>query len=495
MAALLFTLGFVLMGLAWAVSLPYDGIADEEAHYVKAVATAHLEFAGTKVPLPKTNAQIPQTNAEQTLDLDENTRAYTIPAGLNPRDNVDCFILKPRQPASCLQTPGSAGTTRVETYVGSYPPLGYAVQGIFASFFGSPSHALMAARLGNGLVCASLWGMAAVGFLAGARRKGWLLAGLMSAITPSSVCLAWCVNPNGIEVAAAVAFIATLLSATRPDADPGTWWLVGAAGFVLGASRPITPIWLLTGTLTVVAFRGVMPFIRRLRAGGRPAAAAVVLSGLGGLSTIVWNLAMAVQAPAAKRDWPSIARAAWHSFWYLQAGVISQVDWGEVGGVGRLPRSWEILVGVFLAIGLAAGSWRQRAALVFAIVLYYVSMVGMIGLSVGSGFSIGGRYVLATAVALPLLSGEICQHKLPTWGRPFVILAALTVAESQMAVLYESSRRYAVGVSGTLKYLWSGSIWSPPGGWGLVMAFAVAGCLVLVAGAAFYSEGLRRSSG
>lgn len=490
-AALLLTAAFVLMGLAWAASLPYDGIGDEEAHYERAVATAHLELVGKKVPLPPGTDRLPPTSQIQVRYLYTNTRAFAVPKQLNPRDNVDCFILKPAQPASCLHTPGSSGTTTAQPYVGTYPPFSYLVPGILASFFTTPANALFAARIGNGLVCAAMWGLAAIGFLARSRRKGWLLTGLMCSITPSAVCLAWCVNPNGVEAAAALAFVATLLAATRSDAPASSWWLVGIAGFVLGASRPTTPIWLVTTTLTVIAFRGIRPFFRRLRAGGRPAAGAVTLVGLGGLSTILWDVALAAQAPAAHRDWLSLTREVWHSFWYLQAGVISQVDWGEVGGVGRLPRSWEILVAVFLVIALLVGSWRQRATVVLALCLYFFSMVGMLGLSMGSGFPIGGRYVLATAVVLPMLSAEICQWRLPRIGTVAAAVAALTVAESQMAVLFESSRRYAVGVRGTLKFLWSGSIWSPAGGWGLVMAFALAGCLVLAAGC-FFADGLSR---
>jgi hypothetical protein len=493
MAALLLVAAFILIGLAWAVSLPFQGVGDEEAHYDKALATAHLELGGKKVPLHQDISRLPRSSQLQALELHANTRAFTVPRQLNPRgDNADCFILKPTQPASCLRTPASAGTTYVETYVGTYPPFSYVVPGILARFFGNPAQALFAARIGNGLVCAVMWGLAAIGFLAGAKRKGWLLTGLMCSVTPSAVLLAWVVNPNGVEAAAGLAFVATLLAATRRDAPASTWWLVGVAGFVLAASRPNTPIWIITTTLTVVAFRGIKPFFRRLREGGRPAAGAVTLAGLGGLSTILWDVAMAADAPAAKRDWPSIAGATWHAFWYLQAGVISQVDWGEVGGVGRLPRSWEILVGVFLVVALLVGSWRQRAALVLAVCVYFLSMVGMAGLSVGSGFGIGGRYVLAIAVVLPILSAEICQWRLPRIGTVAAAFAALTVAESQMAVLFESSRRYAVGVRGTLKFLWSGSMWSPPGGWVLVIIFALAGCVVLGT-CCFFADSLSRS--
>ena len=472
-----FCAGLSLLGLAWTLATPFGGSADEVAHYVKALGAGGGDLAGTRVVPP------PGASSEATL-LASVSRVFRVPAALNPSspsDGVRCFIGNPARPASCAAAPTSTHTTSAVSYEGAFPPLAYVLPGVAARLESHPEAALLAARVANGLTCAVAWATGAAGFLAGTggRRRRWLLAGLVATVTPAAVFLAWDLNPNGPEAAAGVAFVALALAATRDRAPRWLWWAMGPVGFLLGASRPVSFLWVGFGLLVPLLLRGRGALLAARRA-GRAAVFGVGVAAAGALSTVVWDLAIGVHSTTGSRDWLAIADSGLHQFAALQAGAISQVDWGEVGLSGHLPLAWEVLVVGLVAAGLVGGTWRQRTGLVGISVAYLVVVVVMVGIKAGAGSPTGGRYLLAAAVALPLAAAEVCSHS-RLYPRPAVLAAAVVItAATQVATLYDSARRYAVGIHGNPAFLWAGAHWGAIDGWPLVAFVALAGVSLIV---------------
>jgi len=346
--------------------------------------------------------------------------------------------------------------------------------------FNSPAPALIAARLANGVTCGVLWVIAAAAFVATRARRGWLLTGLLLSVTPAAVALAWSVNPNGPEAAAGAAFVALALAATRPSAPRWTWWLMAPVGFFLASSRPASPAWVAFGFAVPVLLRG-RPALAAARQGGRAAAAGIGAGVLGAVLTGVWNLVIGASPASGHRDWVALAGATLREFQGLQAGVISQVDWGETGLSNHLYRPWELMVALLLVAGFLAGSRRQRVGLLGVAGAYLLACLGIVALVSASGYPPGGRFLMAPAVALPLAAAEVCQERTARLGTVALVAGVAVAGATQLAVLYESARRYAVGSNGRRDFLWSGTSWQALGGWPLAAALGLAGAVLLAA--------------
>ena len=88
------------------------------------------------------------------------------------------------------------------TYSGRYPPLYYAVVGLPTLVVHS-TDAVFLMRLLGALLCAVLLGLAYM-VLATWSQNRILAAGFLCALTPAAVYLGSVVNPNGLEIAAAI---------------------------------------------------------------------------------------------------------------------------------------------------------------------------------------------------------------------------------------------------------------------------------------------------
>jgi hypothetical protein len=468
----------VLLGVGWTLSTPLNGVADEQAHYDKALGTGGGELLGAPAP----PAPVGATSNERFLA--STSRTFTVPGYLDTKPGGYCFILRPEVPASCAGPIVADGATTVVTYVGAYPPLSYVLGGLVARRMSTPAAAWTAARLANGVTCTALWVAAAAVYLSGRRHRRLLLFGLLAGVTPAAMQLGWCYNPNGIEAAAGLATCAAALAATRPDGGRSAWWVLGAAGFVLGASRPVSFVWVAFILLVPVALRGPGAVLAALRRRRRAAVTAVTAACVGAGSTVVWDLVEAVHSPSAQRDWVTIVSLTWHQWLSLQDGAATQLDWGELGLAGHLHTPWLLMVAALIAFALLVGGWRERLGLLLVTIGYFGVSVGLVGLSYGSGFPTGGRYLLATGVALPLAAAEVAAGRSRRYEVVGVAAGAglVVLAGTQVWALYESGRRYAVGVSGPATYfLGTGRGWVPPGGWVVCDVAVVVGAATMAA--------------
>jgi hypothetical protein len=139
---------------------------------------------------------------------------------------------------------------------------------------------------------------------------------------------------------------------------------------------------------------------------------------------------------------------------------------------------------VVLAARLARG--RERVVvLALAAGALVVLPVALQSLSFRfTGFGLQARHFLGFAVAVPLLAGDIVTRhamQLDARVRRVLPLAAGTVAGVvQFGAWWFYARRSAVGVDGPFAFLGKAE-WTPWAGWGLWLAFALVGSLLLAA--------------
>ncbi len=451
-----------LFGLAWAVTDPLGAAPDEPAHYIRALATGAGDWRGT----PATWSDAPITPAQQTY-LDSTTRRFRVPAQLSPvGTTLPCFALKPTVPANCSDVPTRPGHHFNETYVGAYQPVPYLLPGLAARLGNSESSGFRFARLAALAACLALIAAALFAYVDTLGR----LASAALALTPSALFLMGSLNSSGIEYASAMALTAALLAALRRGRG---WVLVCVAGSVLAWSRPTGPAEV--GFLFVVSALS-RPVALRARAAKWSLALLVTAAA----SSSLWHFASGLRGSSGI---PDVRRIAVR----VLTQQVAAFGWtGEVSAPRPVAWLWLLAIASLLMVAARRRPWPVGIAGVG-----YLAMLGaLIIVNAGTGFGVGGRYLLPLLPLLPLVAGEV----VPYWRR-WCTAAVLAVWPLAQALgWFVNSRRYAVGIRGPIAF-WHGAAWSPPGGWPCWLAVvAIATVSGLWIGGA-RSLGPRRKSG
>ncbi len=226
-----FFVAFFLLGAAWAVATPYEGVPDEDMHVMRASGVWYGGF------FPHPTAAAFTTGAYQPVPRGMVTV-------LDWRiDSTKTANLITRQPSADHHIVW-AGTS-----AGRYHPLYYVLVG-WPMRFWSGWAALLVARLTSALIIAALLAWAATIAIRYSRRS-LALAGVLVAVTPLVLHLAGGVNPSGLEIASGILLFTALIPVvTRTGPPPRS--LVHTAGFaavVLAQARTPGPLWLLIGAV------------------------------------------------------------------------------------------------------------------------------------------------------------------------------------------------------------------------------------------------------
>lgn len=467
--------GWALISLAWLVANPPFAAPDEATHYLRALSVGGGTLIGKETSKPPT-AVIPQ----QQRNLDEISRAVTIPGRLAPPD-AGCYIRDPRVPATCVDESGEppSGTIGAVTYVGDYQPLPYLLPAALTHIGGRAAAADRFGRLGILLPSIALLALA-VALLWDPVTGGASLLGAVVAVTPMALYCAGSLTGSGIEIAAGISLLAALLRVRR-DGDCAPAWVLAAAGVsgaVLALSRSASPAWLVLAVLLFVALVGP-------RAAGRLLVRRRAAQLAGG--TLVVALAL-------NRVWeslygPSLSLGLANGRQALRDGLDQLRGLGDqlVIGYGYLEfkpplvlsLGWLALVAVLVAAALAVAGRRERivlaataaAAPLIPVVLYVVYLRH-------TGFGVQGRHVLPIIVAVPLLAGELVRERWEQLAsrvrRALLVGVPVLASAGQVVAWWLNERRAAVGVDGPLWFL-GDAAWSPPVRWGICILLVVAG--------------------
>jgi hypothetical protein len=464
----------VLLFAGWAFATPLGSVPDEPAHIIKAASIWQGQLRGHQVPLDPVN-----------LPLDITAEMLRTPYSYSQVYQNTCSAFYPDITAACA--PPMAGTDQVilaRSAAGPYPPLFYALVGWPTRLF-TASVGVYVMRLASAAACAAL---AALALLALRRRVGPQLAfvAVTVAITPELAFLAGSVNPNGLEIAGALACWAGLASVAGDVADGRevrrvdlVATLAGTAGLAL--SRSLGPFFTVAVVAAVLLAHGraAIGLVRRramVRVLG--AIAAIVVAGT---AWVVWSGHLS-SVPGGEIDHTRtvVQQLVERTDDWVQQ-MIAVFGWLDTGPV--LPAVWGWLAALALVLGLVwlfARGWRGVWTLLLVPIVVLTPVIIQYPGAAEQGIAWQGRYGLALGVGVPVMAVVAlgrAQGFRPELARRLVGAVALFALVGHTMSAYTSMRRYAVGVSGPVRF------WAAPGAWAPPLGYAalIGGLIVTMA--------------
>jgi Predicted membrane protein (DUF2142) len=486
---------FALLAGLWALASPVFSVPDENAHATKAIAQAHGQVIGYTVPGVK----------HIVVDL---------PDGYEYSPHMLCFAYHPEQPANCgVELGDPSGSETFNTWVGAYNPIYYAAVG-WPSLLFDGNASIYAMRIASVLLGAALLALAFQAAVAGASAR-WTPLAVGFAAAPMCLYLIGSVNPNGAELAAAVALWMGLLRLLESfDPDPVRrpalprwylWLIVTIASVVLVNARSLGPLWL----VIVVALCFVMSgwqSVRHLFATKWSYAWLAVIA-VGGLFSVAWTLSGgSLSAQAEASDAPLVGGTFWqgltHTFRmtpdYLQQAI------GYFGWFDAPLPVWVywFFVAAFAALVLPAmAALRGRALVALLTVLAAAVVVPPLiqGYSVGqTGIIWQGRYGLFLYLGIAIAAAWLLERRagpLDVVGSRLSWIAAGLLAVFGTLAFGLVLVRYVIGARSPLGEMLSNPQWEPPFGWiPLVVTYGVVSVVFAVTIGAASSRAARREA-
>jgi hypothetical protein len=461
-----FVLCAALSGL-WAVATPPFASPDEPAHAIRAAAVARGELKGTET--------------HGVPGVRDGAVFYRVPKVFSRADDVGCFAFKRDTSASCLYLGHPSGTARVATTAGNYPPAYYLLVGLPSRPFNS-SISLYVMRLVSVLLAAALLA-SAIATLDRFARPRLMALGVAVAVTPMVLFLGGTVNPNAVEIAAAIAawisVVAIASEAGRGAVDSRLVVRATVALGILSLTRTISPLWVVAIVAAGLMLAGWSATRGLLRARAVQIGAGVV--ALSVLAQLAWTqyanpLASAESTSANGLSSYFIRRTVIGNGADLYRGMIGVFGWLDTPSPFGVTVLWTLVLGLVVVLGLAVATRREVVVLSGLLVLtVIVPIVAGVVEAHSNGFFWQGRYTLPLAVGVPIVAaaaaarsslGSTLPSRLPIIG--VGLLALCHVTDFAQAL-----RRYTVGYDGGIMF-WSHAQWSPPVGalW-LTLGFVV----------------------
>ena len=474
---------FAALATIWSLASPIFSVPDENAHAMKAVAQVRGQVIGYQVEGVK----------HTVVDL---------PAEYSYTPQTVCFAYVPTQPANCGVELGDAGGTNwFSTWVGAYNPLYYYAVG-WPSVILDGSAGIYGMRIVSGLLAATLVAWAYQAALSG-RRSRWMPLGLAFAAAPMVVYFFGSVNPNGIEIASAIALWAALprllqqFDSRRVADDVSAlprwylWGIVTLASVTLATARATGPLWLVVVVGVCFIASGWNP-VKTLFTTARSYIWLAIVAA-GGIFSIVWTLGGgSLSGQAESADAPLVGGSFLQGFThvlrttpgYLQQ-AIGYFGWFDT----PLPASayWLFVVPLGLLFVLAVAASRRRSlvslAVVTAAALFVPALVQ--GYSVSqTGIIWQGRYGLFLYLGVMILAAVVLSDK--QGDRAAFLAPRVTWMGSALIALFGVVaftvvlKRYVVGSGQPISEMWKNPAWQPPLGWPTLIALYALVSLVFV---------------
>ena len=458
-------LGFFLVlsavGALWAVANPLGNSADEPAHISRAASVVRGDPIGKHVahqPAAFTEISVPRTYALTLNGSGGLTGAH------------DCYHFRPTVPASCEKTQSSSRTVRVATYVGRYPLLYYAAVGL-PSLLTNSLAGVYLMRVMSVLLSAALLAVA----FAVARKWGaspLLVGALMVVATPTEVFLAASVNPNGLEVAAAICLwavgsVLVLDCAT----DPPTGLVIATAGSacVLALTRPISTVWVFLAVATFAAAGWARVPVRMLLA-RRDVQAAIVAVATASAAAVTWvvavrGLTVVPEGPIAPgTPLTRVASVAASQLWLGLAQSAGTFGWDDTHEPELAVAALVFALSIPFVLCLARAPRRDVRVLLGLLGLSaIVPLALVVAAARRDGIEAQGRYFVPLWVGVPIFAAAT-QHSLPrVRARRLSRAMALSAAAGLVLAFWWNLHRVTVGDQGPyLPWNTTATAWRPP---------------------------------
>lgn len=459
----LLSLGFLLLLIAWiGATRPFGG-PDESDHYLRAVGLASGHLLGPKVPWVD-----PTITPLQRAWVQQDTRGVQVSAALSP-EGRPCVGGAPNT--------GNRGCIEA-THTGDYQPLAYLLPALLIKTTSHASTASWVARAASALQSAAFIALALALLWNGSL---WSVVGLLAAITPMVLFVGSVINPNGLEVSAALAFAAGLLRIGRdPSSVPRwVWWAMAASGAVTVLSWQLGPVFVL---VELVALWGTQS-LEQLRALKGEHTRAIAVTAAVTLLALAVYLVYAQAAHLLHSQFSLTPLGSNLHVGFSQLNGLVHQSVGVFGALtvglpGVLYWVWWLFVFTLVVAAFALGNRRDRGALASVVLLaLFFPVLFDAWIYHYTGFPLQGRYILPVLMLPPLVAGEIVlrhRDRMPERVASRSI-AAVTAGVGLFQILaWWRSAGTAAGAGGG-SWLWGHAAWSPPLGWWPWALLAAAG--------------------
>jgi hypothetical protein len=531
---LLAFVAFGTLGATWAFASPALSNPDEPVHSVKAAATVRGQFVPPKEAQPDegpgsllrggftTSVRVPYSYSWQTSRL---PLCYIYDAAASAGcaedfgdDAADlCARYDDVRIGDDACPPGFDSTqhrVRWVTLIGRYPPPYYLAVG-WPTFVDTGGVGFYAMRLLSAAVNAALLALA-LACAAASPRLRFLVVGVLVAATPEALILAGAINPNGIEISAAICtWVAATVSVLHVgDRLPrGVLGALVVGGVTLAWSRALGTLWLFVIAVAVLlAFGDRERLTARLR--GRAERVSLAILAVASLGAVAWTFGADVLGnqsgyeprglglvDAARHSlsltgsylrqmvavfgWQREPSPVWLSvLWGLAALTLVALAVWPVGRTARRAATRDDALGDVRADGREDVGGAPRPVVGTRA---QVTILGLVALGVllptimqaptahEFGFVWSGRYGIAVAAGVPILAAAAAG--LRGWStRALRVVAGSVVAVvgvGQVVAHWANMRRYVVGLDGPIVYLGHDG-WTPPLGAPVLLAVVVA---------------------
>ncbi|MGD9702323.1 MAG: DUF2142 domain-containing protein [Acidimicrobiia bacterium] len=460
--------------LAWALATPPYASPDENDHIRYAVAVA--SFTPVKA--------IPADDREWSDDVFDQFAQRGIAApdliavgwgyarlpAFYSQEGFACFNFDSDVTADCQTFADLSGTRELVMSTRLYPKPYYAIVGL-PSLVADTTATIYAMRAVSSAIAA---GAIAFAVTVARRRRRVMLLGIAVALTPMVWFMGASVNPNGAEIALALAWWVGLIALTGDERHPPARGLVAGtmiSGAGLAVVRPLSLVWLGLIAIVVMIDAGRAP-LRRLLAerSVRIGAAIVIVIGAVQAALVAGNGSLGSTDPRTALTGISASDALRTSIG-RQPKVLEEMigifGWLDTRVPSGVVITWLVVLGLLTGLALLAGEHRRLAVLSGLAVAAVVVPVVMEVQGVDAvGFIWQGRYSLPFALGVPLLAaraieGPVLAGAPPAVRRRIALVVTLASALACGVAFYQALRRYTVGASGPIQ-LWDGASWQPP---------------------------------
>jgi hypothetical protein len=473
-----FAIAFVLVFLnmfAWSLATPLFAAPDENAHVIHAAAVVRGQIIGAPIH-------------------GSSFTSVTVPALIADGDRYPrCFGFKIGVPASCAR-PLTTNTRPVVTTTpaGRYPPLYYAIVGL-PSLLTVSTTGIYLMRTVSALICALFIALAVVSVTTWSRRS-FLLVGVLLALTPMTLYLGGVVNPNGPEICEAICVWTSglILVLERAEAPPrGLVVILVASTAALVVTRGLSPLWVVLICLVLVFLSGRRTALDLLRSRSLRIPIAVVV--VVGIAAVVWILAVHANelafAGAMLPAHESAASIFFNIFGYTGAWIqqmIGVFGWLDTPSPLATYLIWYAAVGFVVLLALGCSTPRGAFALLgMTAIVVFVPVIISYQEVHRLGIVWQGRYMLAMAVGIPILSTALIDaaDTLARFRARMTVIVCICVGIGDFAAFLTSQRRYASGLPGPINP--ANGTWGPPLGNSLVTVWSLVATALLVGATAF----------
>jgi hypothetical protein len=425
-AAIALVCGVLLAQVAWALAVPPFRGMDEWDHAYRAASVAEGDWL-----------------ADPTAATRGTGAVVRVPEHIVAAAGPECKRLPYTEDGDCTGRPVGESVL-IASGAGRYHPAFYALIGYPAQAFEGAA-ALYAMRITGLLAC---WGLIVLALLC-VRR--WAAGSapfltLALALTPSVLFASAIAAPNGVEMAAGLAWSAALIGlclAATTKHDRLYLAAAAVAGSVLVTVRSLGPLWCALVLATcLVALPVSMTRIRQalLRPAGVLALAAVAVSTVASVAWTLSQRALVVGAVSEELTWTQMFNGIRRLViqWPLQA--VGAFPYRDAPAPALVYVVYLLLVCGCLVVALRHLDRRGRWAMGLGIsILFLLPTVVTLATAEQYGAAWQGRYELPYGVCLLLLAGVAWQRGGVRVGRrvalPSLVLFAIGQVVGPVQVL------------------------------------------------------------